>query len=563
MNNNKTSLFLLQIALISGFCALTCCALFMNGVPMGYDYPHQILAYEAVREQILGGELYPRWLSDVNRGMGGTNLFFYAPLIYYTGFAIDWLSGFHLTTIQILQANFTLLSVLGGIAFYIFATKYVSAWRAMFFACLYSVLPYHLLFEVYARTATSEFSAYIWIPLIFYFLDHDIHKSRTKTCGFIISYAALILSHLTSAVIATIFIGLYTLLQNVKIEDRATQYKFTFHTALCGLLGVGLSAFFLYPALTMLDYTNSAVLWQGEFDYKEWFLNPLTYKSCPVDHACLFLFMIAFLQIMIPVTVLLMGYSALTTKRKKQAIILFSLCGLCFFLMTNYSFGIWYIIPTLQKIQFPWRLLLFSDFLLVFFLMIAIGEKEFKKNAAIIAGLYLFFTLIMMQYLIKTEYKDEDHSLRDRIAANVLTPEHIPSGIDMRFESIKELETAPELPQWTLVKGNADLHIIDKKPRHIEMQINAGEASTIQYKQFQFIGWRVMINGEDKTTDVNLRSAPPFGQIEMDIPQGEYALSLSMPMLREEKTGWIISVLALLTSILFALFLPLRSRQNA
>ncbi len=530
---------------------------------MGYDYPHQIMAYEAVKNQILGGEIYPRWLSEINKGFGGTNLFFYSPLTYYSGLLVDSLTFFKLSTLNVIIGNVILLCILSGLSFYVFARRITSAGMSCALALLYAVLPYHLLYEIYARTALSEFAAYIWIPLLFHFVRPSMQNSRKQTIGFALSYAALILTHLPTAVFTTIFIGAYALAQNFQIRERKLRIQYTIHFISTSFFATCLAGFFIYPAITMLEYTNYEVLWQGQYDYRVWFLSPFSYKSCPIDHACMFLTLISIFQIILPIAVFLMMYKKSSEAIDQNKFTYLGLCLLCFFLMTPLSSFVWAILPPLQKIQFPWRLLLMSDFLLLALLTALSRHINFKKTFCIVVTLYIFLSLILVAYLQKSEYKDIDNSIQNRIDANVLTPEHIPNNDNMTYNSLQEFQDAPAFPKWLVIDGRADLTLNFHSPREISFNVKAESPSTLQIRQFNFAGWVIKKDShENISSQANMRGAKPFGQLEFEIPQGDYELTVEIPTMREELIGWLISALSLIATIFMVSWMPFREKAT-
>ena len=54
-----------------------------NGMPNGHDSYEHVSRYSSVASQFREGEIYPRWLANMNSGLGSPALFVYAPLAYF------------------------------------------------------------------------------------------------------------------------------------------------------------------------------------------------------------------------------------------------------------------------------------------------------------------------------------------------------------------------------------------------------------------------------------------------------------------------------------------------
>jgi len=54
-----------------------------NGMPNGHDSYEHVSRYSSVASQFREGEIYPRWLANMNSGLGSPVLFVYAPLPYF------------------------------------------------------------------------------------------------------------------------------------------------------------------------------------------------------------------------------------------------------------------------------------------------------------------------------------------------------------------------------------------------------------------------------------------------------------------------------------------------
>lgn len=528
--------------------------IFSDGFPIGYDYKNQIIAYESASEQMYAGEIYPRWLADVNKGFGSTNLFFYPPFTYYTAYIIDAITGFKLSTGLILSFNASLLVFLSGLSFYIFSRGITtSAASCLMASLIYIMLPYHTWFEIYERNALAELSSYIWIPLIFHFISTKSLKSPKGFVSLSLSYAMLIVSHLPTAVFSSLFFGLYGALNAINMA-QGKRLRYALNVMFCLVLGGCISAIYLYPAIALLEQTNAEYLWDGFYDYKNWFL--WFNNNCPITDACTNLFLIASIQIVIPI--LFFTWLIINGKIPIITVQFFALSVICFFLMTPALSALWDILWPLQKIQFPWRLMVMSDFLFSAFLLTALNtiykNSDQKRHSAYIlialsAILMSGLTITVAKY-VKNSWAPPLHKFEESIANKMLTEEHIPKNKNLTL-TYKELQQSNAYPLLSVVKGQAEIDLLLKMPRLIEIDVKANSNFTMQVRQFYFSGWHIIQNNTDITHTANLRDAIPYGQIEMDLPSGAYNLKIEMSMLLEEKIGAYISLISLTFLLLY------------
>lgn len=533
-----------------------------DGFPIGHDYKNQIIAYEAISAQIKQGDLYPRWLSQVNRGFGGANLFFYPPFAYYTAFTLDLLTGFYLDTKHVLILNICALLFLSSLSFYIFARRYASQYRSCIAAMLYMVLPYHLWFEVYERNAIAELASYIWIPLVFLYAHKDLMRHKFQPALLSISFMFLIITHLPTAVFCSLFFGLFSVLQTRTIQSRKDKLSYLLQFSGSMVIGAGLSCFYLFPAISLLDQTNSDYLWQGYYHYSRWFLWFET--SCPTGASCTVLFYTALLQSIVPIAALIAILAYKNNRECDHHIWVFSIMTvLCLFMMTPFSSMLWQALWPLQKIQFPWRLLVLSDFFFATLFLFIISETSRKLHFGF-GGMLLLLTLTLSVYVASYSIQSPHpplHAFEESIEKKMLTREHIPSNENYSL-TYKQLQQSQPQAFLNITKGRADIEILDKAARRIDLSIRAEDSFTLDIRQFYFKGWRVFVNNVDRTDQFNMRDGAPFGQIRVDMPRGDYSASFILTILPQERMGWLISFFSAVLFTLTVFLWPTRDKKK-
>ncbi len=113
------------------------------GPPGGHSIGLNVIWLDAFSRQLLSGDLYPRWLVDLNEGTGSPVFFFYGPLPFYLASICAWLFGSTSPTMIQLAIAESLFVTASGLSFYLLARKHVPIGQATAAALLYMWLPYH------------------------------------------------------------------------------------------------------------------------------------------------------------------------------------------------------------------------------------------------------------------------------------------------------------------------------------------------------------------------------------------------------------------------------------
>jgi len=257
-----------------------------------------IIRLSAFNQTLRTGQFPVRFLERLNHGYGYPVADFLYPLPLYLG-EIVHLAGFgFINSIKIL---FLASFILGGIFMY----RYVGLVAAI----VYSYAPYRL-FDVYKRGSLGEAVAFIFLPLIFFFIDKkNIFLSAIFT-------AALVTSHNTVAFLFLPIILFYS--KSIKL-------------IIWSLL---LSAFFWVPALYDLQFTRAG-------------------QTIVSNFADYFLISDNFLQIggLVVVAVILISLY----RKTSRFFFLVTLGSL--FLALPVSAPFWSALPLPRLVQFPWRFL--------------------------------------------------------------------------------------------------------------------------------------------------------------------------------------------------------------
>jgi len=268
---------ILPLIFITGVGLVGVKALFHPGLFSAFDIWHQVARLYHYQQAFADGQFPPYWIGTLAHGLGYPLFFFSYPLPWILG--LPFLSlGFDIfTTIKIL---FGLSYVLSGVCMYFFVKDFLrSSWASLLVAVVYLWAPYRFL-TIYVYGAMGGSFVFVFIP-IFLWGVWKLRQFKSRKFGLVLTstgIAGLILSHLmTLPSLLPLFL---LFIVGVFLSVTTTERK-GFLIWLLGslMLGVGLSSFYLLPAIA---YSRLTQVSSGVFSqlYKEGFptLSQLIYS---------------------------------------------------------------------------------------------------------------------------------------------------------------------------------------------------------------------------------------------------------------------------------------------
>lgn len=205
----------------------------------------------AIKEVLFKG-IFPSFISPKHMlGFGYALNIFYGPITTYIPILFSFFNNSSIVGLKI----FTFLTVLfSGITMYKFLLK-ISKRRlvALLGAIIYIIAPYKLT-DIYSRDAVGEYTAFIFIPLVFLGL-YEILFEKKKNFYLIIGAVGLILSHTITTIYTALFSLIYILFNYKKLKDK----KIIKYLAIDVILILLLSSFYLFPLLEHKAYGNYTI----------------------------------------------------------------------------------------------------------------------------------------------------------------------------------------------------------------------------------------------------------------------------------------------------------------
>lgn len=483
-----------------------------------YTQDYIYIARQQQMDTVLSDGQFPaRWAPDLRFGEPIFN--FYASLPFYLGTLIHLFGANVIWTSKIL---FMIASILSAITMYIFLQKMFGQKGAFLGTLLYTYAPYRAV-DIYVRGAISEAWAFVFFPLIFYsslLLTEEVNGRRI--IYLVLSLSGLFLTHNVTTFMFLPFLGLFWIYLAVVKKN----WKVIISLSLSFLLGIGIAAFFLLPVLFEKQFIQTKYLVVGYFNFrahfvaiKQFFSTFWGYGSSvwgPNDGLS---FQVGLVHWTVVFLTILLG---IIYRKKRKLLGLFLFLGFSFllslFLQHNKSAFIWEAISLSAFIQFPWRFLAISVFIVG--IMGAAISQYLKGNFK-----YLYFILIGTVFLINIQYFRPEKFVDDSFFNKFLDPKIMRTGFDL---------TKDYLPIWVqtvdgevfndLKAEKGQILISDSKrgstlyKANVKVSTDSAIVAPVTY----FPGWEVTAN------DKLILQLPPskMGLIRFELPKGEYRVKI-------------------------------------
>ncbi len=499
------------------------------------------------------GQFPCRWVPDAGYGYGYPQFNFYAPLAYYIG-EIFHLAG--LPIIDSLKIVVILAVLLGAVGMFLLANEFFGGLAGVTTSALYTYLPYKAQ-EVYVRGDVSEFWAMAFFPIILWTIYKLIKQGSGKYI-FIsaVSIAGLFFSHVLFSILfipVIIFWSGYWLIAEKKI-------KLTPKIILTVLLGFAISASFTLPMLFEKRFVHIETLLGGYFDYRQHFVtirqlflsNNWGYGSSalgPIDDLSLSTGIVQWVMGAVAMLIAIVKFR----KDKRTSLLILSLGLITFvilFLTHQKSFFIWSGLPPLAFLQFPWRLLGFSGFVLTFLAGYVIYNfTRFKYLAASIV--ILFALLLNLNFFAPKEWWNvtDEYFLTGRVWQGELTAsifDYLPV-----YATLPPPSAAPETPE--ILEGKARFTNYFKGSDYQSGHLEVSEPARIRLPLFDFPGMAVYLNNQRIDHINNDCTGQSFclGLITFDASTGSYDFRVELEDTPVRTVGNILSLVSLMGAGIF------------
>jgi len=520
----------------------------------------QVIRQLQLEKCLIDGQIPCRWSPDLGYGYGYPLFNFYPPLPYIVGQVFRTLGFSFIATVKLAAIAQILFS---SLAMYLLASSIFGPLGGSLAALFLTYAPYHAV-NIYVRGAMNEAWASVFFPLIFYFSMLLIQKDK-KIFGILglgLSFTGLLLSHNPMALTFVSFLSvwiIYWLLTNPKNKIKKSVKSLL----ISGLLVIGLSSFYTLPVLFETKYVQINNMFENYYHYSVHFVSyfQLFFSNFWGDGSSVWgtedkmSFMIGYLHWIIPLLTSI--YFALHFIKKKKltklqylTLILILLGFFSAFMTHQKSLLIWTVISPIQKVQFPWRFLNHTVFLLS--LSVAYLAVFIKKMSIIKKQLFYSFTIVIL-FLLNLNYFHplvqgpitDEQKFSGQAWTNLVT-----SGITDYLP-----KTSPKAPQSAAnfvvdeisPVNSAQVSGLKKGTDWLFFNANVIDKSTITIAQIYYPGFQIT----DNNKTIKFKTDPEYGRMQIELSPGYHQIYVKLQNTPIRLISNYISFLTWLSLLIF------------
>ena len=532
-----------------------------DGLIFTADGPNHLHRIRAMTLFMQAGNFWPRWVPYFHLGYGYPIFNYYPP-------GVHWLGGV-LGLVGIgAPLAFTLLMAaawIGGTAgAYALARRWLP-WQAAFLAAMLWAYSPTRLHEVWNQGSLAQMAAIACTPWLFLALAAARRPARRRAVLVALPFAAILLTHLPTAVLSVLFGGPAILL--LAGADAHRDWRLIGRRLVCMsgglLLGAGIAAIFLLPMVAELPYiwssTNTGAEYLSDNTLQ---LGDVLTQPLPLDLTDLKLPIRPALGL-VGGLLSLTGVAALIARHRVRLAAMLALgIGTAVFLTLPASLPLWRGVPFLSQLSFPWR----SLYLGAGFVAVAGGASLLAlpkrwRSAGLVATAAIALAAGLPWTVPSAEILHWDNlSAADEIRQEDATHAWGGTSYD-EFQpvwganvplDVPDTERYVEEPFLIGVYGN-DLNAF--YPALQAAQIDAAtvrvtltEARPVRFRQYYFPGWTATLDGQP----AEVYPEADAGLLTLDVPTGEHVIRLAYNGTPVQALAVIVSLLSVLAAIFLA-----------
>jgi hypothetical protein len=505
------------LALSSLYCVLP--LLIHKSIPAGHDTGFHIFQSVQFLQGLGDGSLYPRWAADANNGYGSPNFIFYAPLPYYLVSLVNLLEpSIVMSMVYVIWAGF----FLSGMSMFFATRKTFGNPGSLLSAVVYQMLPFHLI-DLYHRGTFAELLAYSWLPLFFYFLmkSRDSGDSRATFVGLSLAYAGLILTHLVTGFIFTVIAGVYLLYGLLFPGEKKPLLK-----AVGSLLvGLGISAVYLGPAVLERKYVHLYILQKGQYYYTGNYLFDFREHLYEIFYRFLNITAILEASFFLWIVLLSRKMPGKMMREDPNRFLVLVFVG-SFFLTTPISRPVWDLAPQFPFLQFPWRWIIVMELSLCFLIAglysreTVQGSRPARFLKTFILALLALFAQLPMQNIHDAAISENNLIMMKRTGRwKILTDEKL-EYLPVWTTSLEDIGTWNRDDRVVAISGRAFIRVTEWAPESRTIEVRAVSDTVVRISSFYYPGWEVTLDGGKTPIDVEKET----GALLVHVSEGDHSI---------------------------------------
>ena len=535
MLDKSDRFFLLKLAMYAVVLSLPMWYLLAVRWPSHMDYIFHALILKNVSQQVWSGDWYPRWLTDVNAGLGSPVFLFQPPLSYLASILLQWLSPldrFGLGRFIIIGSFFVFL---GGCACYGWLREYFDKKSARYGAAIYITFPY--VFDVfYDAFAMAWLAGIMCFPLMLWGATKLAASPLRYGWFYAFAQGILIFAHLPAAFIMSPIAWLYAV-----ITAGPDKRKMVFCcVSAAALLGMMLGSMCLLPYWVNRSNVRYSSMPTGILDFNVNFIRLFYTTGSWFGNFSLS----NLLSTLLPLLFCFWEIRKQKPFERNKTQLIFWLAVFIFgmFMLFPISKPVWNSVLMLNYIIFPVRFLTLSFAATVF--IIANWLPKLRHA-------YVYFVLAILSGISTFTGVANVHYTPMPIprVRNALTEQLMPWSPYitswMYNAGIRDSLNPPprflSVPPYQTITGSAEITKITQTPRTFTFHAHVTSPNAlITLHRYYYPGWIV-----PDTMPPGISIAEHDALLAVNLPMGDYDVEIDQSWFPGEKLGDFLSGVAL------------------
>lgn len=532
--------------------------LFVSGAYPYHDDVTYIRLYE-MDKCFKDGQIPCRWVPNLGNLYGYPLFNYYAPLPYYFGELVYSLTHNLIFSVKFM---FAVAFIFSYIFMFLLAKKFWGSRGGALSAIFYSFAPYHAV-DFYVRGAMGEMWGLAFFPAIFWSLIRLEEKISIRNLLLVaVCLSLLITSHNLSAMIFLPSIIIWIIILFLRKKSR----QFLYFSVCSFIIGLGLSAFYLIPAVLEKDLVHLETTVVGYFSYTEHFkgFKKLlsrdwgyggSFREVPGGERDGLSYQIGWVHLL--GFILSVASVKFFWKRNRflSWIIIFSASSVLIsaFMINPRSVAIWKMIEPLKYLQFPWRLLM----LIIFFISLMVGSimliplkyKEYLVAVLILMVVGLNFSYFKPEKFIQVSDKD--------LLSGVEWEKRIKRAIyDFLPKSAKEPPAELAAQRYKILTGESKITDFKEGTNWLIFSTETTSHTIIRLSQYYFPDWKILVDGKETKVEYKNNS---LGLMTIILGQGSHKIE---GRLYDTPVRSAANLLTILTFIFFTILFVISFKET-
>lgn len=525
---------------------------FKPGVPSGHDIIAHTFRAKIFVEAIKAGQFPVRWVDWIVNNFSGPLFNFYQVGFYYFVFFANQIIP---SLYESIKAVVLFSWWLGALFMFLYARRFGNL-PGVLAALIFTFTPY-IISNYFVRAAYPESLAIAFSIGVLWSLDRILISSRLiYSLPLSLTLAGALITHLPTVVIIFPILMAYACLL---LLNKEVKLKGFMHAVIASLIGVGFSAFYLFPSLFELNLIKSTLLTSSYYDFHPHFVYPEQLFSLfwgygisqagPQDGMSFQVGVVQWLIIIISLIALI--YQKVKKNGALTLHIVFWLLALLYslFFIHEISLSFWENIRTISFIQYPWRYLMIIAFAtpILSALLLNTLKKYWQQTTVIfitIISIFLFYNSYLhpAQYLEDKYFRINDPDKWQTSEAAPIT--YLEEGY---LPATAEMLANGKLEKWILEKGQGKVEEKTILNHYKSLVTTNNETLVLTLTTHYFPGWKAYIDGQE----TEIETTENYGFMRIIIPSGLHRVEFKFT---DTLIRSFANLLSILSVIIFALW---------